>query len=58
MRFWYRRLTAMLLRERMQANHKRVYRSYREEGLCDEDSATVGGSAGMAQSRAQQPLNE
>src|SRR5207237_4843491 len=29
----YRRLTAMLLREGMAANHKRVYRLYREEGL-------------------------
>jgi hypothetical protein len=26
-------LTAMLLREGMPANHKRVYRLYREEGL-------------------------
>jgi putative transposase len=33
MRFEYRRLTAMLLREGMPANHKRVYRLYREEGL-------------------------
>ncbi|HEV2398577.1 MAG TPA: IS3 family transposase [Candidatus Sulfotelmatobacter sp.] len=33
MRFGYRRLTAMLGREGMQANHKRVYRLYREEGL-------------------------
>ena len=33
MRFGYRRLTAMLLREGMLANHKRVYRLYREEGL-------------------------
>jgi putative transposase len=33
MRFGYRRLTAMLLREGMVANHKRVYRLYREEGL-------------------------
>jgi putative transposase len=33
MRFGYRRLTAMLLREGMPANHKRVYRLYREEGL-------------------------
>jgi len=33
MRFGYRRLTAMLARERMAANHKRVYRLYREEGL-------------------------
>jgi putative transposase len=33
MRFGYRRLTAMLMRERMPANHKRVYRLYREEGL-------------------------
>jgi len=33
MRFGYRRLTAMLLREGMAANHKRVYRLYREEGL-------------------------
>ena len=31
-RFGYRRLTAML-REGMPANHKRVYRLYREEGL-------------------------
>src|SRR5439155_5799359 len=33
MRFGYRRLTAMLVRERMPTNHKRVYRLYREEGL-------------------------
>lgn len=33
MRFGYRRLTAMLLREGTPANHKRVYRVYREEGL-------------------------
>jgi putative transposase len=33
MRFGYRRLTAMLVREGMPANHKRVYRLYREEGL-------------------------
>jgi putative transposase len=33
MRFGYRRLRAMLEREGMPANHKRVYRLYREEGL-------------------------
>ena len=33
MRFGYRRLTAMLVREGVSANHKRVYRLYREEGL-------------------------
>jgi putative transposase len=33
MRFGYRRLRAMLVREGMPANHKRVYRLYREEGL-------------------------
>jgi putative transposase len=33
MRFGYRRLTAMLMREGTPANHKRVYRLYREEGL-------------------------
>src|SRR2546430_14674508 len=33
MRFGYRRLTAMLGREGMPANHKRVYRLYREEGV-------------------------
>jgi len=33
MRFGYRRLTAMLEREGVSANHKRVYRLYREEGL-------------------------
>jgi putative transposase len=33
MRFGYRRLRAMLIREGMPANHKRVYRLYREEGL-------------------------
>jgi putative transposase len=33
MRFGYRRLTAMLTREGIAANHKRVYRLYREEGL-------------------------
>jgi putative transposase len=33
MRFGYRRLTAMLVREGMAVNHKRVYRLYREERL-------------------------
>ncbi len=33
MRFGYRRLTAMLTREGMASNHKRVCRLYREEGL-------------------------
>ena len=33
MRFGYRRLTAMLARTGTPANHKRVYRLYREEGL-------------------------
>jgi len=33
MRFGYRRLTAMLVREGIEVNHKRVYRLYREEGL-------------------------
>jgi putative transposase len=33
MRFGYRRLTAMLVREGAEVNHKRVYRLYREEGL-------------------------
>src|SRR5690242_17709434 len=32
MRFGYRRLTVMLAREGIPANHKRVYRLYREEG--------------------------
>lgn len=33
MRFGYRRLTVMLAREGMPANHKRVYRLYCQEGL-------------------------
>jgi len=33
MRFGYRRLTAMLARSGVRANHKRVYRLYCEEGL-------------------------
>lgn len=33
MRFGYRRLTEMLAREGVVANHKRVYRLYCEEGL-------------------------
>src|SRR5438270_8558692 len=33
MRFGYRRLAAMLVREGLPAHHKRVYRLYREEGL-------------------------
>ena len=33
MRFGYRRLTVMLVREGVEVNHKRVYRLYREEGL-------------------------
>jgi putative transposase len=32
MRFGYRRLTAMLVRQGIKVNHKRVYRLYREEG--------------------------
>ena len=33
MRFGYRRLTAMLVRQGMAVNHKRIYRLYREERL-------------------------
>jgi putative transposase len=33
MRFGYRRLTALLVREGITVNHKRVYRLYRAEGL-------------------------
>ena len=33
MRFGYRRLAVMLIREGMAVNHKRVYRLYREERL-------------------------
>jgi putative transposase len=33
MRFGYRRLTAILVREGVEVNHKHVYRLYREEGL-------------------------
>jgi putative transposase len=33
MRFGYRRLTALLVREGVRVNHKRVYRLYREERL-------------------------
>jgi len=33
MRFGYRRLTALLVREGVEVNHKRVYRLYGEEGL-------------------------
>jgi putative transposase len=33
MRFGYRRLTALLVGEGVEVNHKRVYRLYREEGL-------------------------
>ena len=33
MRFGYRRLTALLVREGMAVNHKRIYRLYCEEGL-------------------------
>jgi putative transposase len=33
MRFGYRRLRALLMREGAVVNHKRVYRLYREEGL-------------------------
>jgi len=47
MRFGYRRLTAMLVREGMTANHKRVYRLYREEGLAMR-FGNDGGSAGAA----------
>ena len=39
MRFGYRRLTAMLVREGVEVNHKRVYRLYREEGLADAHTA-------------------
>ena len=33
LRFGYRRLGVMLEREKMAANHKRIYRLYTEEGL-------------------------
>ena len=33
MRFGYRRLTAILVSQGLEVNHKRVYRLYREEGL-------------------------
>ena len=33
-RFGYRRLWVLLRREGFEVNHKRVYRLYREEGLC------------------------
>jgi len=33
MRLGYRRLTALLVRQGLVVNHKRVYRLYREEGL-------------------------
>jgi putative transposase len=41
MRFGYRRLTAIPVREGTPANHKRVYRLYREEGLVMRISATA-----------------
>jgi putative transposase len=41
MRFGYRRLTAMLLREGMPANHKGVYRLYRRRRVGNEDSAAA-----------------
>jgi putative transposase len=41
MRFGYRRLTAMLVREGTPANHKRVYRLYRDEGLVHAHSAAT-----------------
>jgi HTH-like domain len=51
MRFGHRRLTAMLVREGIEVNHKRVYRLYREEGLvCACDSG--GGSAGTERNQS------
>jgi putative transposase len=44
MRFGYRRLTAMLEREGMPANHKRVYRFVPRGRTGDEDSTTVADS--------------
>ena len=41
MRFGYRRLTVMLVREGMAVNHKRVYRLCREEGLVMMDPAAA-----------------
>ena len=41
MRFGYRRLTAVLVREGTLANHKLVYRLYREEGLAMRISAAT-----------------
>ncbi|PYV66165.1 MAG: hypothetical protein DMG96_43200 [Acidobacteria bacterium] len=52
MRFGYRRLTAMLVREGISADHKRVYRLYREEGLAMRIRQRRG-SAGRVQYRAQ-----
>src|SRR2546425_9484480 len=47
MRFGYRRLTAMLVREGVPTNHKRLYRLYREEGWAMRIRQR-GGSAGGA----------
>jgi len=41
MRFGYRRLTAMLVREGITANHKRVYRLVSRGRIGDADSGTA-----------------
>ena len=55
MRFGYRRLTAMLLREGMLANHKRVYRLYREEGLAMRMRRRIRWSGAAVKPAASQP---
>ena len=57
MRFGYRRLTAMLEREGMWANHKRVYRLYREEGLAMriQQRRRIRWNGAVVKPRASQP---
>jgi putative transposase len=57
MRFGYRRLMAMLVREGMAANHKRVYRLYREEGLVMRirQRRRIRWDGGVAKPAASQP---
>jgi putative transposase len=57
MRFGYRRLTAMLAREGMPANHKRVYRLYGEEGLTMRirQRRRIRWNGGVVKSAASQP---
>src|SRR2546428_14192243 len=58
MRFGYRRLTAMLVREGMPTNHKRVYRLRRGGRLGIRGLATRGGRLGGGGNRPDRPRGQ